>query len=96
MDFFQIFSKTYNTVCEKDKFAKIIPPSDEKWNLFSKSLPDFSIDKREYIYLSIIHYYYLHSKKLEELPYDIKFKNGELIIPYSNLPSLLQHIILNL
>jgi hypothetical protein len=96
MDFFQLFSKTYNAVCEKNKFSKIIPPSDDEWNLFSKSLPDFSIDKREYIYLSIIHYCYIHSKKLEELPYDVKFKNGELSIPYSNLPSLLQHIILNL
>jgi hypothetical protein len=96
MDFFQIFAKTYNFVCEKNKFAKIIPPSDEDWSFFSKSLHELSIDKKEHIYLSIIHYYYLHSKKLEEFPYDVKFKNGELSIPYSNLPSLLQHILLNL
>lgn len=96
MDFFQKFSKTYNKIFEKNKFVKIIPPTEEEWTLFSKQLNDFSLEQREYIYLSILHYYFLNTKKLEDLPYDLKLKDGELIITYSNLPSTLQHLILNL
>ena len=96
MDFFKKFSKTYNKIFEINKFAKVIPPSDEEWNTFSLKISEYSLEQREYIYLSILHYYFLDTKKLEELPYDLKIKDGELLITYSNLPSTLQHVILNL
>lgn len=96
MEFFQKFSKTYNKIFERNKFVKIIPPTDEEWDVFSKKISEFSLEQREYIYLSILHYYYIDNKKLEDLPYDLKLKDGELLINYSVLPSALQHLILNL
>jgi hypothetical protein len=96
MDFFQKFTSIYNKVQKNQHFNKIIPPNDEEWIEFSKRLESFSDEYKEYIYLFILHYHYLITKTLEPLPYDIKIKNKEIIINYSNLPFILQHIILSL
>lgn len=96
MDFFQQFSKTYNKIFEKNKFVNVIPPTDEEWEIFSRKISEYSLEQREYIYLSIIHYHFLQDKITMELPYNLKLKEGELLITYANLPNPLQHLILNL
>ena len=91
MEFFQRFAKTYNIIFEKNKLAKKIPPPEEEWIEFMKKID--SVNKEE-LYMTILHYHFLCTKKHDELPYSMKLKNNELIINYKYLPSELQHIII--
>jgi hypothetical protein len=93
MEFFQSFAKTYNEIFEKNKLAKKIPPSEEEWIEFMKKID--SVNKEE-LYMTILHYHFLSTKKHDELPYSMKLKNNELIINYKYLPSELQHIIISM
>ena len=93
MEFFQRFSKTYNETFEKNKLAKKIPPSEEQWTEFMKNI--VLINKEE-LYMTILHYHFLNTKKHDDLPYNMKIKNNEIIINYKYLPSELQHILINM
>jgi len=95
MEFFQNFSNAYKHVHKSRNFAKTIPPSDEEWNEFIKKMETLNDKQKEYLYLSIVHYHYLTMKTVEEYPYGIKFKGKDLVVNYSNLPHILQHILLS-
>jgi len=95
MEFFQYFSDAYNQVHRNRQFSKLIPPSDEEWNQFEKKLDIMTEKKREYFYMTILHYYFLTTKKLDDYPYGIKRKGKDLIVNYQNLPYLLQHILIS-
>lgn len=93
MDFFIRFAKLYNEVFHRS-FIKTIPPSQEDWEDFEKKLSKYDNKEREFIYLSILHYYFLTTKKVENLPFGLKRKGNDILITYSNLPSALQHILI--
>ncbi len=83
MEFFKMFSTIYNIVYSKKQFVTIIPPAEEEWIQFTKKLEKMENDKKEQIYLMILHYYFLHEKKVENLPYTLKQKGDSIYIPYS-------------
>ena len=95
MEFFQQFSTLYNQVHKNQHFSKIIPPTDEEWNVFIKKMDKMTDIQKEYFYLSILHYHFLTTKKLDDYPYGIKRKDKDIIINYSNIPYLLQHILIS-
>ena len=78
------------------KYCKIIPPKEEDWNEFHKIESSLKEEQKRWIYLSIIHYYYIENKDLEELPYSLKQKNKDIQFVYADLPFILQHIIIEL
>lgn len=96
MEFFKMFTEIYNSVYSKKEFVKIIPPSEEEWIHFHKKLEKTKEQKKEQLYLMILHYHYLHEKKMEILPYTLKQKGDSIHIPYSEIPCVLQHMIIEL
>ena len=96
MDFLKEFSRIYDNINTNKKYCKIIPPKEEEWLEFHKIETTLSDEQKKWIYLSIIHYYYLENKDLEELPYSLKQKGKDIQFTYSELPFILQHIIIEL
>jgi|LauGreDrversion4_2_1035121.scaffolds.fasta_scaffold499601_2 hypothetical protein len=96
MEFFQTFTTIYNKVQKNQHFNKIIPPNDEEWLEFSKKLETSDVSLKDNIYLYIVHYHYLTTGILDQYPYGIKNKGKDIVINYSNLPYILQHIILSI
>jgi hypothetical protein len=96
MEFFQTFSSIYNQVNKTHHFAKIIPPSDEDWMVFSKKVDTLTNQQKENLYLTILHYHFLTTKKMEEFPYGIKRKGKDIIINYTDIPFTLQHMLMSI
>jgi hypothetical protein len=94
MDFFKKFAELYNNIHSKKEFIKIIPPCEEEWIKFNKKLEKTNEQKKEQIYLMILHYHFLHEKKMIILPYTLKQKGDSIHIPYSEIPCVLQHMLI--
>jgi hypothetical protein len=95
MEFFKKFQDSYNYVCKNKHYVKIIPPNEDEWIEFQSKLEKLDISKTELIYMCILHYNFINTKKMEEMPYGIKKQNNTIQITYSNLPYLLQHLLLD-
>jgi hypothetical protein len=94
MEFFKMFMELYNNINSNKEFIKIIPPTEEEWIKFHKNLEKTKNEKKEQLYLMILHYHFLQEKKMEILPYTLKQKGDSIHIPYSELPCVLQHMLI--
>lgn len=94
MEVFQEFSKIYNNLNTNRPQTKMIPPSEESLEELSKKISIISDEMKEKLYLFILHYHYITTNEMTPFPYGLKTKNNKLQVVCSNLPSTLQHMLI--